>query len=118
MRSIPRPGPRADDRASRRGGGPRGRQHTVRRTSGPWTPTIHAFLRHLRAAGVTAVPGPLGIDDRGREIMSLLPGAPATYPLPDFAWSDATLHAVAGLLRAFHDASAGFVAPPGGRWQW
>jgi Phosphotransferase enzyme family len=48
----------------------------------------------------------------------LLPGAPATYPLPDFAWSDATLTAVARFLRAFHEASLGFVPPPGGRWQW
>jgi hypothetical protein len=91
---------------------------TVRRAAGPWTPTIHAFMRHLCASGFKGVPEPLGIDDRGREIISLLPGAPATYPLPDFAWSDATLTAVARFLRAFHEASLGFVAPPGGRWQW
>src|SRR5918911_1946912 len=84
---------------------------TVRRAAGPWTPTIHAFMRHLRACGFEAVPEPLGIDDRGREIISLLPGAPATYPLPDFAWTDATLTAVAGTLRAFHDASVGFTPP-------
>ena len=47
---------------------------TVRRPTGPWTPTIHALLQHLRAAGCVAVPEPLGIDDRGREIISLLPG--------------------------------------------
>jgi Ser/Thr protein kinase RdoA (MazF antagonist) len=91
---------------------------TVRRSAGPWTPTIHAFMRHLRAAGFAMVPEPLGIDDRGREIISFLPGAPATYPLPDFAWSDATLTVVARTLRAFHDASRGFVPPPDGRWQW
>jgi hypothetical protein len=91
---------------------------TVRRAAGPWTPTIHAFLRHLRAAGFDRVPEPLGIDERGREIISLLPGAPATYPLPGFAWSDATLGAVARCLRAFHDASVGFVPPPDGRWRW
>jgi Phosphotransferase enzyme family len=91
---------------------------TVRRAAGPWTPTIHAYMHHLRAAGFEMVPEPLGIDDRGREIISLLPGAPATYPLPDFAWSDATLTTVALTLRAFHDASLGFVAPPDGRWQW
>jgi hypothetical protein len=91
---------------------------TVRRAAGPWTPTIHAFMRHLRAAGFGLVPEPLGIDERGREIISLLPGATATYPLPDFAWSDATLTAVARTLRAFHDASLGFVPSPHGRWQW
>ena len=91
---------------------------TVRRAAGPWTPTIHAFMRHLRASGFKTVPEPLGVDDRGREIISFLPGAPATYPLPEFAWSDATLTAVAQTLRAFHDASLGFVLPPGGSWQW
>jgi hypothetical protein len=91
---------------------------TVRRAAGPWTPTIHAFLRHLRASGFTMVPEPLGLDDRGREVLSLLPGTPATYPLPAFAWADATLTAVAQCLRAFHDASLGFVAPPDARWQW
>ena len=91
---------------------------TVRRAAGAWTPTIHAFMRHLRAAGFTTIPEPLGIDDRGREVISLLPGAPATYPLPEFAWSDATLTAVARCLRAFHDASLGFVAPRDRCWQW
>jgi phosphotransferase family enzyme len=88
---------------------------TVRRAAGPWTPTIHAFLRHLRANGFGLVPEPLGMDERGREILSLLPGAPATYPLPDFAWTDETLDTVAKTLRAFHDASAGF---EGAQWQW
>jgi Ser/Thr protein kinase RdoA (MazF antagonist) len=91
---------------------------TVRRAAGAWTPTIHAFMRHLRAEGFRTVPEPLGIDDRGREIISFLPGAALTYPLPDFAWSDATLTAVARCLRAFHDASLGFVPPADGRWQW
>jgi catechol 2,3-dioxygenase-like lactoylglutathione lyase family enzyme len=89
--------------------------NTVRRAAGPWTPTIHAFLRHLRANGFDLVPEPLGLDEGGREILSLLPGAPATYPLPEFAWTDATLDAVARTLRAYHDASTGFT---GERWQW
>ncbi len=42
---------------------------TVRRAAGPWTPTIHALLRHLRASGLSMVPEPLGIDEQGREII-------------------------------------------------
>lgn len=91
---------------------------TVRRTAGPWTPTVHAFMRHLRASGFDRVPEPFGIDERGREILSLLPGAPATYPLPVFVWSEDTLAAVAGTLRAFHDASVGFTPPADARWRW
>jgi hypothetical protein len=90
---------------------------TVRRASGPWTPTIHALLRHVRAAGFRAAPEPLGIDERGREILAVLPGRAATYPLPEFVWSDATLVRVARLLRAYHDASADFQVPAGAVWQ-
>jgi Ser/Thr protein kinase RdoA (MazF antagonist) len=91
---------------------------TVRRAAGPWTPTIHAFMRHLRAAGFTRIAEPLGIDERGREIISYLPGAAPNYPLPEFAWSAQTLTSVARFLRAFHDASLGFVPPADGRWRW
>jgi len=91
---------------------------TVRRGAGPWTPTIHALLRHLRAAGFAQVPEPLGIDDRGREIISLLPGRVGTYPLPAFVLSDETLATAARTLRAYHDATLDFVAPPGAVWQW
>jgi hypothetical protein len=88
---------------------------TVRRAAGPWTPTIHALLRHLRANGFTQVPEPLGIDEHGREILSFLPGRVGTYPLPDFVLSDGTLETVARMLRAYHDATVGF---EGGPWQW
>jgi hypothetical protein len=59
---------------------------TVRRAAGPWTPTIHALMRQLQASGLRCVSEPLGIDHRGREIISLLTGAPATYPLSHLAW--------------------------------
>jgi Phosphotransferase enzyme family len=91
---------------------------TVRRAAGPWTPTIHALMHHLRANGFTAVPEPLGLDGKGREIISLLRGATADYPLPEFVLSEPMLNTVARTLRAFHDATLGFVAPPDAVWQW
>jgi hypothetical protein len=92
---------------------------TVRRTAGAWTPTIHALLRHIRAAGFTLAPEPLGIDEQGREILTFLPGTAGAYPLRDAVWfTDGTLDAVAAMLRAYHDATAGFVVPPGGVWQF
>jgi hypothetical protein len=54
--------------------------------------SVHATHR----AEFRCVPESLGI---GR------PGAPATYPRPDFTWTHATMILVAHMLRAFHDAS-------------
>jgi hypothetical protein len=90
---------------------------TVRRTAGPWTPAVHALLRHVHEAGFTRVPTPLGLDARGREVLSLLPGRVATYPLPAFVLSDRMLVTVARMLRAYHDATTTFIVPPGVVWQ-
>lgn len=84
---------------------------TVRRTAGPWTPTVHALLQHLRARGVTEVPEPHGTDDAGREVVSFVPGDVAHYPLPTWLWTDAVLHDAATLLRRVHDASVGLDLP-------
>src|SRR3954467_3569614 len=79
-----------------------------RRAAGPWTPTIHALLRHIRASGFELAPEPLGLDERGREIVSFPPGPRPTYPPPGFVLSDGTLTTAARTLRAYHDATAGF----------
>jgi hypothetical protein len=48
---------------------------TVRRATGPWTPAVHALLRHLADDGTADVSLVLGIDEQGREVSSFLPGA-------------------------------------------
>lgn len=58
---------------------------TVRRPAGPWTPTIHALLRHIRDRGFDLAPEPLGYDDCGREIVSYIPGTTVGWSLP---WPD------------------------------
>ena len=55
---------------------------TVRKGAGPWTPTVHALLRFLREAGFELSPMPLGLDDRGREILSWCEGSAGTRPGP------------------------------------
>ncbi|UQI45503.1 aminoglycoside phosphotransferase family protein [Streptomyces sp. HU2014] len=90
---------------------------TVRRPAGPWTPAVHALLTHLHDVGFRAAPRPLGIDERGREVLTFLPG--------DVVWPDRfallepsrRLARVARLIRDFHDAVAGFTPPAGARWQ-
>ncbi|WP_108717409.1 phosphotransferase [Miniimonas sp. S16] len=80
---------------------------TVRK---PWTeatPTVLAYLHHLRGRGVDA-PRPLGRDERGRLVLEYVPGelAMARQPL-----DDALLRRVGGLVRSIHDASVGFSLP-------
>ena len=84
------------------------RGDTVRRSTGPWTPAVHALLHHLAAAGFDGAPRVLGIDAQGREVLSYLEGEVPAYPVPASLWSDQVLETAARLLRRFHDATAGF----------
>ncbi len=88
----------------------------VHRIAGPWTPTVHAYLRHLRAHGADLVPEPFGFDPEGREVLEFLPGTVPAYPLPDVVWTDGFLQQAALVLRRLHDASVGF-APVDAVWQ-
>jgi hypothetical protein len=65
---------------------------------------------------MSGVPQPLGFDELGRETVSYVAGDVWDYPLPAVAWSDATLVAVARLLRGLHDATRDFAPPAGARW--
>lgn len=87
----------------------------VVRPSGRHTATVHALLRHVRAAGFDGVPEPLGVDPDGRERLSFVPGDVPCPPFPAWSQTDEALASVARLLRRFHDATVGFV-PPGDAW--
>ncbi len=91
---------------------------TVRRQTGPWTPAVHALLRHLERAGFDAAPRVLGIDGEGRETLSYIDGfVPYAPDIPTEIWSDDALAGSARLLRAYHDAVRSFVPPPGAMWR-
>jgi hypothetical protein len=94
-------------RVFRRGG-------TVLRPAGPWTPTVHALLRHLEQAGFAGAPRVVGdgYDDEGREVLTFIEGA-FVHP---HAWSDEGIWRAGRLLRALHDATAGFRPPPDAVW--
>jgi hypothetical protein len=90
---------------------------TVRRDFNFWTPTIHALLRHLERAGFDGAPRVIGIDQRGREILSFVPGA--VPECPRRRWNFRSVRAlieVAQLIRRIHDASVSFAAPADARW--
>jgi hypothetical protein len=79
---------------------------TVRRPcSGPGT---HALLRHLERVGFDGAPRLLGVDERGREVLSFVPGRAAILPYEPWSLSDEALASVAELLRRYHDATRSF----------
>jgi hypothetical protein len=89
---------------------------TVRRPLRPFSLTVQAYLAHLHGAGFTGAPLPLGVDEQGREVLSFVPGEVHRHPLPPEAAGDDVLVALGRLIRALHEASAGWVPPPGAVW--
>jgi Phosphotransferase enzyme family len=83
---------------------------TVRRPAGPHTDAIFALLQHLVDAGFDGVPRPLGLDERGREILAYLPGDVPIPPFPLWSMTDEALASVARLLRRYHEAVEEFDA--------
>jgi hypothetical protein len=90
---------------------------TVRRPAGPWTPAVHALLTHLHDVGFTGAPRPHGLDERGREVLSFVPGSVVWPDHFDLLDTDLQLRRVARLVRDFHDAVAGFTPPADARWR-
>lgn len=90
---------------------------TVRRSAGPWTPAVHELLRHLETVGFPYSPRVLGMDDRGREVLSYLDGVSATRPWPAVLRADDGLRQIGALVRRLRAAVATFVPSPYARWR-
>ena len=90
---------------------------TVRRTAGAWTPAVHALLEHLAAKGFDFSPRPLGIDEKGREILTYLPGKSLHRPWISVLKTDEGLRQVARMVRLYHEAVADFRLPAGMPWR-
>jgi Ser/Thr protein kinase RdoA (MazF antagonist) len=86
----------------------------VLRPSNPHTPSIHAFLRSVRATGFHGVPAPVGVDPDGRERLDYIEGDVALPPYPEWARADDALASGAALLARFHRAAVFDGA--GGSW--
>ena len=98
---------------------------TVRRSTGPWTPTVHAYLQHLEARGFAGAPRALGFDEQGREILTFLEGDVASSSdwtrghanrVPEGGLSDAALVELGRVIRSLHDAAADF-SPADPAWR-
>lgn len=88
---------------------------TVRRPVQPWTPAVHALLRHLEAVGFPFSPRVLGFDGEGREVLTFIDGESGADVWGKVVDEDG-LAAFARLLRAYHDACAGYAPPAGTVW--
>lgn len=81
---------------------------TVRRPQGPRARFVHRLLRHLEESGFEAAPRFVGVDERGREILSYVDGHVAWEATqPEDVWSETSLRRVAQLVRDLHDLTAG-----------
>jgi Ser/Thr protein kinase RdoA (MazF antagonist) len=81
--------------------------NTIRRPTHRGTATIHALLDYIRARGFPA-PQPLGIDDKGREILSFIDGEASLWPWPEFLRRPGGAQAIGRMLRRYHDLVADF----------
>ena len=106
-----------DDPVLLEGGGRnvvRRRGNVVLRAAGPWTPAVHALLRHLEDAGFAAAPRLVGsgLEPGGREVLTFIEGE-FTQPGP---WSLEGAAALGALLRSLHEATRSFRPPPDAVW--
>jgi len=90
---------------------------TVRRPTGPWTPAVHSFLRHLELVGYPYAPRVLGVDEQDREVLTFIPGQALRRPWPTALQADEVLDQIGRALGLLAQASAGFVPPVEAVWQ-
>jgi hypothetical protein len=88
--------------------------NVVIRNSGPWTPAVHALLRHLQDVEFPAAPRLVGsgLSQDGREVLTFIDGE-FTQPGP---WSIEGAAALGSLLRDLHQATRSFRPPPNAVW--
>ncbi|RLL40570.1 aminoglycoside phosphotransferase family protein [Oceanobacillus piezotolerans] len=82
---------------------------TVRRVLKPESTRIHKLLKHLENKGFSYAPKFLGIDERGREILSFIEGEAGNYPLKKYMWSNDVLKEIAKMLRLYHNSVSDFL---------
>lgn len=83
--------------------------NSVTRPAGPWTPTVHRFLNHLRSVGFAGAPRPIAITEAGQEVVSFVEGRVSEDLRDPLVGSERMLRSAGELLRAFHAASRGFL---------
>jgi len=81
---------------------------TVRRDLKPESSRVHKLLKHLEKKRFHYAPKFLGIDEKGREILSFIEGEAGNDPLREYMWSNNALIVIAKMLRSYHEAVSDF----------
>lgn len=81
---------------------------TVRRPHQEQSWAVAAYLDHLAAVGFDAAPRFLGVDDRGRDVLTFLEGEVCGAEIVPRFRSDELLASVGRLVRRLHTASEGY----------
>ncbi|WP_078394762.1 aminoglycoside phosphotransferase family protein [Shouchella patagoniensis] len=81
---------------------------TIRRRLKPESARVHTLLQHLENKGYRYASRFLGIDHKGREILSYIEGVAGHDPFNGYIWSDEALVEIANMLRLYHDAVSDF----------
>lgn len=89
---------------------------TVRRPASPSSAAVRSLLLHLQDVGFGGAPRFLGVDDKGRDVLSFIAGDAPLHPYPRWALTDAALSDLGRLLRSYHEATMGFDASSAIGW--
>lgn len=82
--------------------------NTVRRELKPGSEKVHKLLQHLESKGFDYAPKFIGIDEKGREVLSFIEGEAGNYPLKNYMWSNGSLKKIAEMLSLYHEAVSDF----------
>jgi Ser/Thr protein kinase RdoA (MazF antagonist) len=91
--------------------------NVVFRSGGLWTESVQHVLRHLEAKGCSFAPKALGIDKRGRDMISFLPGESMWRPWKSHQRGGDALIQIANILKQVHDATRDLVFPDATVWR-
>lgn len=93
---------------------------TVLREQKTWSPTIHKLLLHLEKVQYAHSPRFIGIDIKGREVLSFVPGdCKADYPLTnDKEMQLLIIKKMAEIMRKYHDATLSFERKETDNWMF
>jgi Ser/Thr protein kinase RdoA (MazF antagonist) len=89
---------------------------TVRRPRQEQSAFVAAYLDHLEAVGFPGAPRFRGVDGRGRDVLDFVEGDVPGAPPEPWACTDEVVAGIGRLVRALHDASAGWLPPPELHW--